>query len=150
MIRQVSSINCGEHLRSLGYDMFKMLIICLMLLWTTVAAFAWVEYSFTSSLYPNFSCLFPEEREKPELLAESPARRKRVAQDSGKTEQQVRKINFLVLCLKDVISLLVFRFLTWRIYIIIVGKPSGSSALPNACAYEKSDGCDGRWIYSNT
>ncbi|KAK6126419.1 hypothetical protein DH2020_039807 [Rehmannia glutinosa] len=30
----------------------------------------------------------PEEREKPELLAESPARRKRVAQDSGKTEQQ--------------------------------------------------------------
>ncbi|XAR69759.1 Signal-recognition-particle GTPase [Bertholletia excelsa] len=27
----------------------------------------------------------PEEREKPELLAESPARRKRIAQDSGKT-----------------------------------------------------------------
>ena len=36
-----------------------------------------------------FSCLFAEEREKPELLAESPERRKRVAQDSGKTEQQV-------------------------------------------------------------
>lgn len=33
--------------------------------------------------------LYSEEREKPELLAESPARRKRVAQDSGKTEQQV-------------------------------------------------------------
>ncbi|XVF76188.1 hypothetical protein PTKIN_Ptkin13bG0246600 [Pterospermum kingtungense] len=31
----------------------------------------------------------PEEREKPELLAESPERRKRVAQDSGKTEQEV-------------------------------------------------------------
>ncbi|CAI8614862.1 unnamed protein product [Vicia faba] len=31
----------------------------------------------------------PEEREKPELLAESPVRRKRVAQKSGKTEQQV-------------------------------------------------------------
>lgn len=31
-----------------------------------------------------------EEREKPELLAESPARRKRIAQDSGRTEQQVR------------------------------------------------------------
>lgn len=30
-----------------------------------------------------------EEREKPELLAESPAMRKRIAQDSGKTEQQV-------------------------------------------------------------
>ncbi|CAN6875153.1 unnamed protein product [Brassica oleracea var. botrytis] len=30
----------------------------------------------------------PEEREKPELLAESPERRKRVAKDSGKTEQQ--------------------------------------------------------------
>lgn len=30
-----------------------------------------------------------EEREQPELLAESPDRRKRVAQDSGKTEEQV-------------------------------------------------------------
>lgn len=30
-----------------------------------------------------------EEREKPELLAESPERRKRIAKDSGKTEQQV-------------------------------------------------------------
>lgn len=38
----------------------------------------------------TFTGLSPEEREKPELLAESPARRKRVAQDSGKTEQQVR------------------------------------------------------------
>lgn len=34
----------------------------------------------------------PEEREKPELLAESPARRKRVAQDSGKAEQQVNQL----------------------------------------------------------
>ncbi|XP_020212976.1 signal recognition particle 54 kDa protein, chloroplastic [Cajanus cajan] len=34
----------------------------------------------------------PEEREKPELLAESPIRRKRVAQDSGKTEQQVSQL----------------------------------------------------------
>ncbi|KAI3419555.1 SRP54 domain-containing protein [Psidium guajava] len=34
----------------------------------------------------------PEEREKPELLAESQARRKRVAQDSGKTEQQVSQV----------------------------------------------------------
>ncbi|GMI96670.1 54 CHLOROPLAST PROTEIN, chloroplast signal recognition particle 54 kDa subunit [Hibiscus trionum] len=34
----------------------------------------------------------PEEREKPELLAESPQRRKRVAQDSGKTEQQVSQL----------------------------------------------------------
>ncbi|XP_030548543.2 signal recognition particle 54 kDa protein, chloroplastic isoform X1 [Rhodamnia argentea] len=34
----------------------------------------------------------PEEREKPELLAESLARRKRVAQDSGKTEQQVSQV----------------------------------------------------------
>lgn len=30
-----------------------------------------------------------EEREKPELLAESPERRRRIAQESGKTEQQV-------------------------------------------------------------
>lgn len=30
-----------------------------------------------------------EERERPELLAESRERRKRVAKDSGKTEQQV-------------------------------------------------------------
>ncbi|KAJ4840807.1 hypothetical protein Tsubulata_015065 [Turnera subulata] len=34
----------------------------------------------------------PEEREKPELLAESPQRRKRVAKDSGKTEQQVSQL----------------------------------------------------------
>ncbi|KAI4370174.1 hypothetical protein MLD38_018549 [Melastoma candidum] len=34
----------------------------------------------------------PEEREQPELLAESPTRRKRVAQDSGKTEQQVSQL----------------------------------------------------------
>ncbi|KAI4310556.1 hypothetical protein MLD38_035526 [Melastoma candidum] len=34
----------------------------------------------------------PEERELPELLAESPTRRKRVAQDSGKTEQQVSQL----------------------------------------------------------
>ncbi|MCD7452666.1 hypothetical protein HAX54_017726 [Datura stramonium] len=34
----------------------------------------------------------PEEREQPELLAESPARRRRVAQESGKTEQQVSQL----------------------------------------------------------
>ncbi|XP_057960787.1 signal recognition particle subunit SRP54, chloroplastic isoform X1 [Malania oleifera] len=34
----------------------------------------------------------PEEREKPELLAESPTRRKKIAQDSGKTEQQVSQL----------------------------------------------------------
>ncbi|KAJ6914635.1 signal recognition particle 54 kDa protein [Populus alba x Populus x berolinensis] len=34
----------------------------------------------------------PEEREKPELLAESPQRRKRIAQASGKTEQQVSQL----------------------------------------------------------
>ncbi|KAJ7971571.1 Signal recognition particle 54 kDa protein [Quillaja saponaria] len=34
----------------------------------------------------------PEEKEKPELLAESPSRRKRVAQDSGKSEQQVSQL----------------------------------------------------------
>ncbi|KAH6807464.1 chloroplast signal recognition particle 54 kDa subunit [Perilla frutescens var. frutescens] len=34
----------------------------------------------------------PEEREKPELLAESPERRKRVAKESGKTEQQVSQL----------------------------------------------------------
>ncbi|KAJ6678270.1 hypothetical protein OIU85_008822 [Salix viminalis] len=33
-----------------------------------------------------------KEREKPELLAESPERRKRVAQASGKTEQQVSQL----------------------------------------------------------
>lgn len=36
-----------------------------------------------------------EERENPELLAESPTRRKRIAQESGKTEQQVCSIGFL-------------------------------------------------------
>ncbi|CAI0391714.1 unnamed protein product [Linum tenue] len=34
----------------------------------------------------------PEEREKPELLAESSVRRKRIAQASGKTEQQVSQL----------------------------------------------------------
>ncbi|XP_038986687.1 signal recognition particle 54 kDa protein, chloroplastic-like [Phoenix dactylifera] len=34
----------------------------------------------------------PEEREKPELLAESAARRKRIALESGKTEQQVSQL----------------------------------------------------------
>ncbi|CAA3011310.1 signal recognition particle 54 kDa, chloroplastic [Olea europaea subsp. europaea] len=34
----------------------------------------------------------PEEREKPELLAESATRRKRIAQESGKTEQQVSQL----------------------------------------------------------
>ncbi|CAI0462279.1 unnamed protein product [Linum tenue] len=34
----------------------------------------------------------PEEREKPELLAESAVRRKRIAQESGKTEQQVSQL----------------------------------------------------------
>lgn len=34
----------------------------------------------------------PEEREKPELLAESPDRRKRIAKESGKTEQQVSQL----------------------------------------------------------
>ncbi|ERN16580.1 hypothetical protein AMTRI_Chr11g96610 [Amborella trichopoda] len=38
------------------------------------------------------NAMTPEEREKPELLAESPARRKRVAMDSGKTEQQVSQL----------------------------------------------------------
>lgn len=36
--------------------------------------------------------LLSEEREKPELLSESPARRKRIAKESGKTEQQVRHL----------------------------------------------------------
>ncbi|XP_047308775.1 signal recognition particle 54 kDa protein, chloroplastic-like [Impatiens glandulifera] len=34
----------------------------------------------------------PEEREKPELLAESLSRRKRIAKDSGRTEQQVSQV----------------------------------------------------------
>ncbi|KAI3995541.1 hypothetical protein MKX01_023286 [Papaver californicum] len=34
----------------------------------------------------------PEEREKPELLAESPALRKRIAKESGETEQQVSQL----------------------------------------------------------
>ncbi|KAH1047245.1 hypothetical protein J1N35_038029 [Gossypium stocksii] len=37
-------------------------------------------------LSPFILCL--EEREKPELLAESPDRRRRIAKDPGKTKQQ--------------------------------------------------------------
>lgn len=52
-----------------------------------------------------------EEREKPELLAESPERRKRIAKDSGKTEQQVLahsdlKLSFRFQTNKD--SILIF------------------------------------------
>ncbi|XP_010912298.1 signal recognition particle subunit SRP54, chloroplastic [Elaeis guineensis] len=36
--------------------------------------------------------MIPEEREKPELLAESATRRKRIATESGKTEQQVSQL----------------------------------------------------------
>ncbi|PPS19186.1 hypothetical protein GOBAR_AA01377 [Gossypium barbadense] len=36
--------------------------------------------------------LFSKEREKPELLAESPDRRRRIAKDSGKTEQHVSQL----------------------------------------------------------
>ncbi|CAH1446914.1 unnamed protein product [Lactuca virosa] len=35
---------------------------------------------------------FGEEKKQPKLLAESPARRKRIAQESGKTEQQVSQL----------------------------------------------------------
>lgn len=45
-------------------------------------------FSFYSLAY------IEEEREKPELLAESPAGRKRIAQESGKAEQQVCPIGF--------------------------------------------------------
>ncbi|CAA6660671.1 unnamed protein product [Spirodela intermedia] len=38
------------------------------------------------------NAMTPEEREKPELLAESPARRKRVATESGKPEKQVAQL----------------------------------------------------------
>ncbi|XP_031504744.1 signal recognition particle 54 kDa protein, chloroplastic [Nymphaea colorata] len=38
------------------------------------------------------NAMTPEEREQPELLAESPERRKRVAAESGKTEQQVNQL----------------------------------------------------------
>ncbi|PPR99267.1 hypothetical protein GOBAR_AA21406 [Gossypium barbadense] len=36
--------------------------------------------------------LFSEEREKPELLVESPDKRRRIAKDSGKTEQHVSQL----------------------------------------------------------
>ncbi|KAJ4819450.1 hypothetical protein LUZ62_032016 [Rhynchospora pubera] len=38
------------------------------------------------------NAMYPEEREKPELLAESRERRRRVAKESGKTEQQVSQL----------------------------------------------------------
>lgn len=49
---------------------------------------------FLNSLsYVLLSIQLVEEREKPELLAESATRRKRVATESGKTEQQVYSPN---------------------------------------------------------
>jgi len=109
-------------------------------------------------LLTNLSCLFPEEREKPELLAESPSRRKRVALDSGKTEQQVSRINFLsnfyLFCHSGLRSC---GFCTGAILsnfekytTIMSGKPTCSSTISNACSDEETNACNGRWINANT
>ncbi|KAF2296453.1 hypothetical protein GH714_038241 [Hevea brasiliensis] len=47
-----------------------------------------IVLSFSNSICVVDVKYIAKEREKSELLAESPARRKRIAQDSGKTEQQ--------------------------------------------------------------
>ncbi|KAF7841497.1 signal recognition particle 54 kDa protein, chloroplastic [Senna tora] len=58
-----------------------------------------LEFDLDSNWVPPFQLhklslrnISLEEREKPELLAESPARRKRIAHESGKTEQQVSQL----------------------------------------------------------
>ncbi|ONK77581.1 uncharacterized protein A4U43_C02F8120 [Asparagus officinalis] len=45
-----------------------------------------------STMESMINVMTPEEREKPELLAESTTRRKRIATESGKTEQQVSQL----------------------------------------------------------
>jgi hypothetical protein len=103
------------------------------------------------------SCLFSEEREKPELLAQSPIKRKRVAKDSGKTEQQVRMnflSNFSFLCLSDLrgcgscTGAMLYNF--EKSTTIMSGKPTHSSTISNACSDEEINGCNGRWIIANT
>ncbi|KAJ1422680.1 signal recognition particle 54 kDa protein, chloroplastic isoform [Sesbania bispinosa] len=76
-----------------------------------------------------------------ELLAESPVRRRRVAQDSGKTEQQCpSKLWFTSAILPN------FEACTT----IMTGKPTCSSTIPNASSYEELDGCNAKWINANT
>ena len=90
-----------------------------------------------------FSCLLAEEKEKPELLAESSQRRKRVAQGSGKTEQQV--------WIAATSRFLKFWQVLNEIYFLasIIGESTCCSTLPNACSHEEFDGYHGGWIYSN-
>jgi signal recognition particle subunit SRP54 len=57
----------------------------------------WFQRSVVSRTFAQLKLpwLSADERERPELLAESRERRRRVAKDSGKTEQQVRLSSYL-------------------------------------------------------
>lgn len=87
-------------------------------------------------LYIIYFCIlvvFSEEREQPELLAESPARRKRIAQESGKTEQQVEKFLNFVLFHSLLQNITQIRKMVNGYYFCISGEPTCCSAFPNAC-----------------
>lgn len=72
----VYMVHCKPmFIRCTGLHFLIFYVIVFLRIWSSESFLIW--------------CLFTEEREKPELLAESPARRKRIAQESGKTEQQV-------------------------------------------------------------
>lgn len=72
----VYMVHCKPmFIRCTGLHFLIFYVIVFLKIWSSESFLIW--------------CLFTEEREKPELLAESPARRKRIAQESGKTEQQV-------------------------------------------------------------
>ena len=79
-----------------------------------------------------------EEKEKPELLAESPERRKRIAKDSGKTEQQV---------LYSFTQKLV-QISDKKIQVVVVvvcsGEPACSADISNESEDEELDGSNGR------
>lgn len=89
-----------------------------------------------------------EERERPELLAESPERRKRVAKDSGKTEQQVGSQSDLRLISFKCQNTTNKRFSTMLLFVVWSGERTCSTDIPNESENEELDGSNGRWINS--
>uniref|UniRef100_A0A453HNL2 SRP54-type proteins GTP-binding domain-containing protein n=1 Tax=Aegilops tauschii subsp. strangulata TaxID=200361 RepID=A0A453HNL2_AEGTS len=87
-----------------------------------------------------------EEREKPELLAESRERRIRVAEESEKTEQEVWSYCYHRITMFHLFSILAFPSmeLNRHCHFPLLGEPTGCAALPNARADEEIDGYDAR------
>jgi hypothetical protein len=89
-----------------------------------------------------FIGVYAEERERPELLAESRERRKRVAKDSGKTEQQVQ-FQYSYHTKSFPIRSSISQTNNQEIRLTVPplsGEPIGRATLPNACKNAENDG----------